>query len=119
MYIPTRTERYSKAARASLLLCVIIPPGIVAWLYAYNDLLFSLTAFLWPLALPLCYAGMKSALALCLSALLQAIVFFQMTRSPRLTPRGRLTIAVTWGMFSALILRLLIAFEIWRQIIQG
>lgn len=115
MYIPTRAERYSKAARLSLLLCIVIPGGIVAWLYAYNDLLFSLSAFLWPIALPLRYAGMNTAPALCVSALLQSILFFWMVRTPRLTPRGRLTFAVTWGMLFAFLLRVLIAFEIWRQ----
>lgn len=119
MYIPTRAERYGKAARLSLLLCIVLPSGIVAWLYAYNDLLFSLTAFLWPIALPLRYTGMNNVPALCISAFLQAVIFFWMARTPCLTPRGRLTFAVTWGMFFAFVLRLLIAFEIWRQIIQG
>lgn len=119
MYIPTRAERYGKAARLSLLLCIVVPSGIVAWLYAYNDLLFSLTAFLWPIALPLRYTGMNNVPALCISAFLQAVIFFWMARTPCLTPRGRLTFAVTWGMFFAFVLRLLIAFEIWRQIIQG
>lgn len=119
MYIPTRAERYGKAAKLSLLLCIVVPSGIVAWLYAYNDLLFSLTAFLWPIALPLRYTGMNNVPALCISAFLQAVIFFWMARTPCLTPRGRLTFAVTWGMFFAFVLRLLIAFEIWRQIIQG
>ena len=116
MYIPTQQERYSKVAQITLLLCVMIPSGIVAWLGGMDDILSCIFAFLWALAQPLVYIGFAKPAALCLSALVQAVAFFWMARTPRLTARGKLTIAVTWGMAFSLILRVLIAFELWRQV---
>ncbi len=116
MYIPTQKERYSKVAQITLLLCVMIPSGIVAWLGGIEDLLECCMAFLWALAQPLVYIGFAKPAAVCISALIQAIAFFWVARSRRLTARGKLTIAVTWGMSFALILRLLIAFELWRSV---
>ncbi len=103
-------------AQITLLLCVMIPSGIVAWLGGMDDWLSCCVAFLWALAQPLVYIGFAKPAALCLSALIQAIAFFWMARSRKLTARGKLTIAVTWGMSFALILRVLIAFELWRSI---
>lgn len=116
MYIPTQKERYSKVAQITLLLCVMIPSGVVAWLGGVEDVLSCCIAFLWAVAQPLVYMGFAKPAALCLSALVQAVTFFWMARTPRLTARGKLTIAVTWGMAFALILRILIAFELWRSI---
>ena len=114
MYIPTQKERYSKVAQITLLLCVMIPSGVVAWLGGMEDLFSCCVAFLWPVAQPLVYVGFTKAAALCLSALVQAIVFFWMAKSRKLTARGKLTMAVTWGMSFALILRVLIAFAIYQ-----
>ena len=116
MYIPTQKERYSKVAQITLLLCVMIPSGVVAWLGGMEDVLSCSMAFLWPVAQPLVYMGFAKPAALCLSALVQAAAFFWMARTHRLTARGKLTIAVTWGMAFALVLRVLIAFELWRSI---
>ncbi len=116
MYIPTQQERYSKVASFTLFLCVIIPSGVVYWLSGVQDLVMCAAAFLWPIAWPLDQLGFNSTAALCLSALAQAIAFWAVVRAPRLSPKARLTIAVTWGMAFALLLRLLIAFEIWRQV---
>lgn len=116
MFIPTQQERYSKVARITLLLCVILPSAIVAWLAEAGDLLSCLCGFLWPIALPLTWLGFTKVAAVCLSAFLQAVAFVWLARSRRLTPRGKLTLAVTWGMFFALLLRVLIAFELWRSI---
>ena len=103
-------------AQITLLLCVMIPSGVVAWLGGMEDVLSCSMAFLWPVAQPLVYMGFAKPAALCLSALVQAVAFFWMARTHRLTARGKLTIAVTWGMAFALVLRLLIAFELWRSI---
>lgn len=114
MYIPTQEERYSKVARFTLFLCVLVPSGIVAWLYGNEqDLLSCAFAFLEPPAVLLKACGCSDTAAFLLSALLQAILFFWLTRSSRLTPKGKLTVAVTWGMLWALILRLLIAWQYW------
>lgn len=113
MYIPTQEERYSKVARITLLLCVIVPAGIVAWFGQVGDILSCACGFLLPLAVPLAHMGFASWAALSLSALLQAGVFFCMTRSRTLTTKGKVTLAITWGMLFALILRLMIAYDAW------
>lgn len=116
MYVPTQQERYSKVARITLFLCVIIPCGVVAWLGGVDDWLGCMLAFLQPIALPLSYMGLGANAALCLSALVQGIAFFPLSRSRKLSPKAKLTVAVTWGMSSALLLRLLLAFEAWRSV---
>lgn len=116
MYIPTQKERYSKTAQITLLLCVMIPSGIVVWLSGEQNLLTCCTGFLWALGQLFIYMGFTATAALCISAFVQAVVFFGVVRSRKLTPRGKLTIAVTWGMLFAFILRLLLAFELWRNI---
>ena len=114
MYIPTQEERYSKVARITLFLCVIVPPGVVAWLGQVGDVLACACGFLFPIALPISWFFECSLLvALCLSALLQAVFFFLMVRSRTLTAKGKVTLAITWGMLFALILRLMIAYEVW------
>ncbi len=116
VYIPTQQERYSKVASITLFLCVIIPSGIVYWLAGVQDFVMCSAAFLWPLAYPLGALGFNSTAALSLSAFVQACAFWYIIRTQRLSPKARLTIAVTWGMLLALLLRLLVAFELYRQI---
>lgn len=116
MYIPTQEERYSKVARLTLLLCVIIPPAVVMWLSELTDLLSCTYAFLLPLAIPLDWVGFNKVAALCISALLQGIVFFWLTASRKLTPKTKTTIAVTWGMSFALLLRIMIAFAVYQAV---
>lgn len=119
MYIPTQEERYSKVARITLFLCVIVPPGVVAWLGQVGDLLACACGFLFPIALPLSYFGLNMLGAMCVSALVQAVFFFCMVRSRTLTAKGKVTLAITWGMLFALILRLMIAYEVWVQVTNG
>ena len=115
MYIPTQEERYSKVAGYTLFLCVLVPSGIVLWLYGNEqDLLACAFAFLEPPAVLLRASGLGNTAAFLMSAALQAVAFFCLRRSTRLTPRGKLTVAVTWGMLWALILRLLIAWQYWQ-----
>ena len=119
MYIPTQEERYSKVARITLFLCVIAPSCVVAWLGQVGDILSCLFAFLFPIALPLNYCGVGPMGAMCISALVQGIAFFAMVRSRTLTPKGKVTLAITWGMFFALALRVMIAYEVWLQATGG
>ena len=116
MYIPTQEERYSKVARLTLLLCVIIPPAVVMWLAEIATLLDCTYAFLLPLAMPLDWLGFNKMAAICISALMQGILFFWLAKTRKLSPKAKTTIAVTWGMSFALILRLLIAFSIYRAV---
>lgn len=117
MYIPTQAERYAKTATVTLLLCIIIPSGVVAWLADMGDVLTCASAFLQPAALLFDSMGFNAEAALCFSATVQAILFWRLVSTKKkLTPKHKLTIAVTWGMLTALLLRLLIAFTLWRQV---
>lgn len=118
MYIPTQEERYSKVARFTLLLCVMMPSAIVAYLAEAGDLLTCCAAFLLPPSLLLDYAGFNMTAAMCLSALVQAIIFFWLALTKKLTAKTKITIAITWGMLFALLLRLFISFAIWQQLQQ-
>ena len=113
VYIPTQEVRYSKFARLTLFLCVMLPSSVVIWMGGDHDLLACAMGFLWPLALPFSLANFPVVGALCCSALVQDSVFFLMVRSRKLTPRGKATFAITWGMFFALLLRLILAYQAW------
>ncbi len=116
VYIPTQQERYRKVASITLFLCVIIPCGVVYWLAGVQDFVMCCAAFLWPIAWPLDKLGFNGTAALSISAFVQACAFWYVLRSKRLSPKAKLTIAVTWGMAFALLLKILIAFELWRQV---
>lgn len=116
MYIPTQEERYSKVARLTLLLCVMVPSGVVMWLAEITDLLTCTYAFLLPVAMPLDWAGFNKVAAICISALIQGIVFFWLAITRKLSAKAKSTIAITWGMCFALILKLLIAFSVYRAV---
>ena len=113
MYIPTQEERYSKVAKLTLFLCIMLPSAVVMWLTEIADLLTSTYAFLLPIAMPLDWVGFNKVAAICISALIQGIFFFWLAGSRKLSPKARTTIAVTWGMSFALILRILIAFSVY------
>lgn len=117
MYIPTQEERYSKVARLTLLLCIMVPPGVVMWLAEIADLLTCAYAFLLPVAMPLDWVGFNKVAAICISALIQGIIFFWLAVTKKLSAKAKSTIAITWGMSFALILRLLIAFSIYRAVL--
>lgn len=116
MYIPTQAERYARVARLTLLLCVVLPSAVVAYLGDMGDLLSCVAGFLQPLAWLLDLAGFNATAALCVSALVQALLWWRLARTRRLSPKQRLTLAICWGMLTALALRLLIAFTLWRQL---
>lgn len=116
MYIPTQEERYGKVAKITLLLCLILPSGVVAWLAEAGDLLSCSMAFLHPVAWLADSLGFNAEAALCVSATVHAVFFWYVAVTKRLSPKHKLTIAVTWGMLTALLLRLLIAFTLWRQV---
>lgn len=116
MYIPTQEERYSKVARLTLLLCVVLPSAVVMWLSEIADLMSCTYAFLLPVAMPLDWLGFNKVAAMCISALTQGIVFFWLAATKKLSAKTKTTIAVTWGMGFALLLRLLIAFSIYQAV---
>ena len=116
MYIPTQEERYSKVARLTLLLCIVVPSAVVMWLAEIADLMTCTYAFLLPVAMPLDWVGFNKVAAICISALIQGIIFFWLAITKKLSAKAKSTIAITWGMSFALILRLLIAFSIYRAV---
>lgn len=116
MLIPTQEERYSKAPKITLLLCVMIPSMVVAWLADVTDPLTLLFAFLQPIALPLVFLGVKGWFAMALSALVQGIAYFRLAKARRWSAKTKFTICVTWGMAFAAALRFLIAWATWRQV---
>lgn len=110
MYIPTQEERYAKAPRWTLLLCLLVPSAVVMWFYGgVNDVFLFITAFIQPLAALLVKLYFNDTAALCLSALVQGVAFFVVARRKRLSAKAKLTICITWGMSMALLLRLLLA----------
>ena len=116
MYIPTQEERYSKVARLTLLLCIIAPSAVVMWLAEITDLLTCCYSFLLPVAMPLDWLGFNKVAAICISALIQGIVFFWLAVNKKMSAKTRTTIAVTWGMSFALLLKVLIAFSVYRAV---
>lgn len=110
MYIPTQEERYAKAPRWTLLLCLVLPSAVVMGFYGETrDLFLCLTAFLQTPAMLLVRWGCNNNAALMLSAVVQAVAFFVLARRRRMTPKTKLTVCVTWGMALALVLRLALA----------
>lgn len=116
MYIPTQEERYSKVAKLTLFILIMLPPAVVLWLAEIATLLDCTYAFLLPVAMPLDWVGFNKMAAICISALVQGILFFWLANTRKLSPKAKTTIAVTWGMSFALILRILIAFTIYRAV---
>ncbi len=116
VYIPTQQERYRKVASITLFLCVIIPSGIVYWLAGMKNLMDCAVAFLLPIAYPLDLVGFNHVAALSLSAFVQACTYFWLVRTRKLSPKAKLTFAVTWGMLFALLLQLFIGFYLWRPV---
>jgi hypothetical protein len=116
MYIPTQEERYSKVARLTLMLCVVVPSAVVMWLSEIAELTSCTYAFLLPVAMPLDMIGFNKTAAICISALVQGILFFWLAATKKLSAKAKTTIAVTWGMSFALILKILIAFSVYRAV---
>lgn len=118
MYIPSQEERYAKVAKVTLLLCVLLPPAVVAYLGDMGDVLDCAAGFLQPLAWVLDKLGFNADAALCLSATVQAILYWALAANKRLAAKKKLTLAICWGTLTALALRLLIAFTVWQATIE-
>lgn len=110
MYIPTQEERYAKAPRWALLLCLVLPAAVVMGFYGETrDLFLCATAFLQAPALVAVRCGSSNNAALVMSATLQALFFFVLVRRRGLSPKTKFTVCITWGMALALLLRLALA----------
>lgn len=118
MYIPTQEERYSKVAWYTLLMCLVLPSGVVAWAYGdFSDLMWCLFAFTLPLAHLLHAVGIAFTASVVFSSLLHALGFYWVTKRCKWKPKSKLTLVVTWGMFTALVLRLMVAYTLWQSIV--
>ena len=108
MYIPTQEERYRKAARLTLMLCIIAPSAVIAWMLG-APVGQAMAAFLLPISVMLEHlADFNSMAAASISAIIQFILFLWLAYNRRMTAKHRLTIAITWGMMFALILRIIV-----------
>ena len=116
MYIPTQQERYSKAAKITLLLCVMIPSAVVAWLEGIRNAAVLMFAFMLPISMPLDWLGFNKTAALIVAALLSGTGYVALIIARKLSPKTKLTIAVTWGMSFALLLKLFNLYAIWRAV---
>lgn len=110
MYIPTQEERYSKGAALTLLLCVIIPPAVILYLKGVHDVLQLVGAFTLPIAFLFQNLGLGAGGAVALSAAIQALAFFLLARRSRRSPKTKLTIGITWGMMTALSLKIILVY---------
>lgn len=118
MYIPTQEERYSKVAWYTLLMCLVLPSGVVAWAYGdFSDFFWCIFAFTLPLAHLICAAGVAFTASVILSCLTHAAAFYLLAKRCKWHPKKKLTLVVTWGMFTALILRLMIAYMLWQSVV--
>ena len=117
MYIPTQQERYSKVAWYTMLMCMVIPTGVVQYAYdkQTNDLTVCATAFLQPPVYLLTAMGMQAGFDYMVATVLYAILFFWLWRRCRWQPKKKLTFAVTVGMLSAVVWRLII-FHYYAQL---
>lgn len=116
MFIPTQQERYSKAAKITLLLCVMIPSAVVAWLAGIRQAFVLMFSFMLPIAMPLDWLGFNHTAALIIAAVIEGTGYIALVRAKKLTPKTKLTIAITWGMAFALLLKLFHLYAVWRQV---
>ena len=114
MYIPTQEERYSKVAKITLFLCVMLPSSVVCLAGGERGLMNVLAAFLFPPGMIFqSVLGVSLSAAICISAALQGAAFWWLSCFCRRSPKAKITIAITWGMSLALLLRLQIAYLTW------
>ncbi len=118
MYIPTQKERYSSVANLTLLLCVIAPSCFVAWIYTEMGFGGIMSAFSWPLAFVFQAIFGSFAAGMLMSSVLMLVAFMLLRRS-KMLPKKKLTIAIIWGMSFALIVRILIAYQLYIAVIQA
>ncbi len=118
MYIPTQKERYSSVANFTLLLCVIAPSSLVAWFYTKMGFGAIMSAFTWPLALPLEPLLGSFGAGMLMATVLQLVAYLLLRRS-KMEPKKKLTIAIIWGMGLALAVRILIAYAVYQAVLQS
>ncbi len=118
MYIPTQKERYSSVANLTLLLCIIAPSCFVAWIYTEMGFGGIMTAFSWPLAVVFQALFGSFGAGMMMSSVLQLVAYMLLRRS-KLEPKRKLTIAILWGMGSALAVRALIAYQLYQAVVRA
>lgn len=118
MYIPTQEERYSKVALFTLILCVMVPSAVVVALYSDMGIMTIIGACAWPLAYPIVAETGNMAAGMVFSTTLQLVAFVLLYRS-KLTPKRKTTIAIIWGMGFALLVRIILAYELKQAVIRA
>lgn len=88
MYIPTQEERYSKVAWYTLLMCLVLPAGVVAWAYGdFSDLFWCIFAFTLPLAHLLSAMGVAFTASVIFSCLIHAAAFYWLAKRCKWAPK--------------------------------
>lgn len=117
MFIPTQEERYAKKSLMTLLLCVIAPAAVYA--YVISDklafpvdsllgLLNILLFFTYPLAFVFSKVGIPFYLwGIVCSLLVHMAVFAWVYTSKRFSPKQVLAICITIGMLDLLVLKMI------------
>ena len=118
MYIPSQTERYSKVANYTLLLCLVIPSIVVALVYSEGmGIMDVLGVCVWPIAWPLTILTGSKGFSLFVGSVVLLAVFLWLRRSTK-PAKQRLTIAIVLGMLLALALRLILALTLSEAVIR-
>ncbi len=118
MYIPSQTERYSKVANYTLLLCLVIPSIVVDLVYSdVMGIMDVLGACVWPIAWPLTFLTGSKGFSLFVGSVVLLAVFLWLRRSSK-PAKQRLTIAIVLGMLLALALRLIFVLELSEAVIR-
>ncbi len=77
-----------------------------------------MTAFSWPLAVLFQALFGSMGAGMMMSSVLQLVAYMLLRRS-KLTPKRKLTIAIIWGMGSALVVRVLIAYQLYQAVVRA
>lgn len=95
----------------------MLPSSVVAWLMGARQAALLMFAFLLPISMPLDWLGFNKTAALIIAAVIEGLAYLALILMPKLTPKRRLTIAITWGMLFAFLLKLFNGYDIWRHIV--
>ncbi len=114
MYIPTQTERYSKHSLLTLILCVMSPSGVYAYLLAdkmpmpVDSILGLLNIFLfftYPLAFAIAKTGLPWVGCVIASLLVHAGAIAWIYTRREWTAKKMISFAISIGMLNLLILK--------------
>ena len=119
MYIPTQAERYSKKSLVTLILCVIAPSAVYAYLLSsqvmvpVDSIMGMLNMILfctYPLALALLAIGLPFWLGVSISFLAHAAAVWAIYRQREWSGKKMVAWAISLGMIDLFILKIINTF---------